>query len=65
MILDVADNKNPADSNGYTLLHEAARKGYNDIFRMIIDAVSEKNPMDVYGNTPFHCAAKSRNDDIC
>ena len=65
MILDVADNKNPADSNGYTLLHEASRKGYNDIFRMIIDAVSEKNPMDVYGNTPFHCAAESGSDDIC
>ena len=50
-IIDNQDDKNPVQSNGVTLLHEAASRGKLDNCRIIIGNITDKNPAATNGST--------------
>ena len=51
-------NINPANNNGETPLHSAAKSGHLDICKFILENLQvDKNPTDNVGFTPLHYAA--------
>ena len=46
------DDKNPADIDGITPLHIAAKKGHLDVCKLIIPKIRNRNPRDKLGFTP-------------
>ena len=65
-ILSRAANKNPANEDGTTPLHDAAIEGHLDIVRLFLANVDEKNPEDTESReTPLHFAARGGHLDIC
>ena len=64
-IISKTSNKNPADTAGWTPLHEAASWGHFDVCRLIIENVDNKNPTDKSGWTLLHSAAYGGNLDLC
>ena len=50
-------DKNPADKNGWTPLHEAAENGHGLICTLILENVEDKNPRDIKGRSPLDVAA--------
>ena len=65
MIMEKAEDKNPADQDGATPLHHAAAWGHFDICLLIMEQVEDKNPADARGWTPLHDASSGGHDDIC
>ena len=57
--------KNPADDNGITPLHIAARKGNFDFFMLIAQSIFNINPKTNNGSTPLHFAAYEGHYNIC
>ena len=56
---------NPANNNGETPLHSAAKSGHLDICKFILENIQEdKNPEDNVGFTPLHYAAIMEHLDI-
>ena len=58
-------DKNPADENGFTPLHEAAVQGQLQVCNYIMAYLKNKNPGDNQGQTPLHKATFQGNLDIC
>ena len=58
---DLFDSQlNPANENGETPLHLAAKNGHLEICELILDGLGKtKNPVDKKGRTPLHHAARS------
>ena len=58
---DLFDSQlNPANENGETPLHLAAKNGHLEICKLILDGLGKtKNPVDKKGRTPLHHAARS------
>ena len=66
LIIGQAENKNPANSWGWTPFHQAAVQGCIDICRLIMhNVIGDKNPPDKHGATPLHWAVKNGHLDIC
>ena len=65
VIMENAQDKNPADEDGWTPLHEAAKRGYLEIFSLIFENTQDKNPASTSGFTPLHLAAEDGHLDIC
>ena len=55
----------PKDSNGATPIHDAARHGHFQIYKMILDVIEDTNPKDNNGKTPFHLAAQKGDFASC
>jgi ankyrin repeat protein len=53
-----AKDKNPADKDGITPLHWAARLGYLETVKLLLEYAKDKNPADKDGQTPLHLAAE-------
>ena len=53
----IANDKNPANVQGTTPLHEAAKEGKLEVVKYITDQIDEKNPISTDGFTPLHGAA--------
>ena len=65
-IITSVNNKNPANEDGTTPLHDAAIEGHTDIVRLILANVNDKNPADSEsGETPLHFAARGGHLEIC
>ena len=64
LVVQHAKDKNPADQEGTTPLHEAAWNGHLEIARFIIERVEDPNPADQDGWTPLHVAAQKGHLDI-
>merc|ERR1712029_665054 len=64
-MLDNVQDKSPADKYGETPLHEAARHGRLEIYRLMMEYVQDKNPADNNGTTPLHEAAEGGHLEIC
>ena len=73
LIMSCLTDKNPADQDGNTVLHEAARAekpwrknpGGIQVYRLVMAEVDDKNPKDKGGCTPLHEAAWHQNLDLC
>jgi ankyrin repeat protein len=62
MLLEQAEDKNPADNDGTTPLHAAVHNGHLDIAKLILEQQANndnKNPGDKYRETPLHLAAQT------
>jgi hypothetical protein len=46
LILELANDKNPANNNGVTPLHRAVQNGHLDIVKLILRYANDKNPAD-------------------
>ena len=57
--MDNVTDKNPADDQGWTPYHTAAKNGKIRIVQDILANVTNKNPADKKAHTPLHCAAKA------
>ena len=55
--MDLVQDKNPKNEDGYTPLHYAALKGNSAIIQLILKNVVEKNPSNNDGQTPFDLAS--------
>ena len=62
--MDNVENKNPVDTLGKTLLHEAAEMGQFDVCKLILENVEDKNPSDIFGETPLNIAKERKNQKI-
>ena len=65
LIIKNVENKNPADRNGRTPLHDAARLNHLEICKLLIENTSDKNPADGIGCTPLHYAAEGGYFKVC
>ena len=63
--MDNIEEKNPADRNGDTALHRAAKKGHIEVFTHIFKLTKDKNPENNAGITPLHIAAFLSNIPLC
>ena len=54
--MDHCDDKNPADEDGMTPLHNAALQGHVEVCDLIIQNVKNKHPRDNDGKTPLDYA---------
>ena len=52
----MAEDKNPANIDGRTPLHIAARCGLINICKLIVENTKDKNPADIFGTTPMDFA---------
>merc|ERR1711981_636317 len=53
------ENKNPADKDGRTPMHQAALEGQAKVIKLFLscETVKDKNPKSHIGSTPLHEAA--------
>ena len=58
-------DKNPANEDGITPLHNAARAGHLEICKLILQNVDMKNPPDSTGETLFDLAKENGFEAIC
>ena len=58
-------NKNPANNDGVTPLHNAASNGIVNICKLIIDNVQDKCPIAENGITPLHWSAMYGHSELC
>ena len=58
------ENRNPADINGHTPLHNAAFEGHLEIVKFMIPHLEEKNPSNIFGSTPLSLAKETLNFDV-
>ena len=65
LILDRCEDKNPADQEGVTPLHEAADGGHQEVCHLILERCEDKNPADVGGHTPLHDPAEGGHLEVC
>ena len=49
LIMDDVQNKNPADHQGWTLLHEAAKRVQHKVCHLIMANVQDKDPANNFG----------------
>ena len=56
LIMDDVQNKNPADHQGWTLLHEAAKRVQHKVCHLIMANVQDKDPANNFGATPLSLA---------
>jgi hypothetical protein len=40
--------------NGYTLLHDAARRGHDKVIKILLQHGLKQDTLDMYGETPLH-----------
>ena len=64
LVVRNAEDKNPADQFGITLLHYATMFGHLDIVQFIIERLDDPNPAWHDGYTPLHDAAMFGHLDI-
>ena len=64
MIIQIVENKNPADDFGMTPLHYAAEIGNLELFELIMNLVENMNPINNEGETPLCLAAKNNQYEI-
>ena len=60
----IPEVKNPADHNGVTPLHKAAKEGHMKICKMLLQNIIYKDPVDEDGNTPLKIAARNNNLEL-
>ena len=65
LFLEKLKEKNPANHDGYSLLHWAASNGHLEICQYIIENESDKNPADWSSYTPLHFAAQNGHVHVC
>ena len=65
-LVDYAQDPNPANEGGFTLLHVAAFLGRAEVCKLLLDHCAEKNPRDNFnGETPLHQAASYGEAEVC
>ena len=64
-LIDYAQDPNPANEAGLTLLHQAAWHGNIEVCKLLQEHVGNKNPRDKYGRTPLHHAALKGHAEMC
>ena len=65
LIISNSNDKNPANSKGFTPLHFAARKGHLDICKLIMKHSGHKNPSAKNGITPLSLASTGNHLEVC
>lgn len=60
--IDIPDKQVWKD--GYTCLHLACDKGYDDLVKLLLQIGATGSPQDRRGRTPLHCAATSGWPDV-
>ena len=65
LFLEKQEEKNPANYEGYSLLHWAASNGHLEICQYIIENINDKNPADLSLYTPLHFAAQNGHLEVC
>jgi ankyrin repeat protein len=56
LLLEYAIDKNPADGNFVTPLHDVAKNGHLEMDKLLQKNTKDKNPEDKNGLTPIHLA---------
>jgi len=64
-LVDYAQDPNPANEAGKTLLHEAAAYGRVEVCKLLLEHCAKKNPRDDIGWTPLHHAALHGRVEVC
>ena len=64
MLKDEPDLALKKDSEGATLLHEAAFGGNKDVAKMLLATKADVNARDNYGRAPLYYAAAMGNQDV-
>ena len=60
------DIKNPGTNCGWTPLHEAAKNGKIEAYKIILSLNIDKNPkISIVGDTILHIAARYGQLDVC